>query len=68
MKVLKTIKIEMTEEEREAIKTIYRMLYVLEWDDERAVADELDCDDFGLTRAVLFNLYRLGGGREEDLE
>lgn len=68
MKVLKTVKLEMTEEEREAVKTVFRMLYDLEWDDERAVADELDYSDLVPVRQDLARLYELGGGREEDLK
>lgn len=68
MKVIKTVKVEMTEEEKKAIKTIYRMLYDLDCEEENAILDELNWDSLGPTRAVLFNLYRLGGGREEELE
>ncbi len=65
MKVFKTVKIEMTEEEKKALKTIYRMLYDLDYDDENAVLDELNWDSLGPTRAVLYNLYKLGGGNPD---
>ena len=68
MKVLKTVKLLMTEEEKKAVKTVYRMLYNLEWDDEKAVADELDYSDLTPTRQDLVRLYELGGGDEEDLK
>jgi hypothetical protein len=67
MKVTKTVKLEMTEEEKKALKTVYRMLYDLEWDDEKAVADELDYSDLASIRADIANLYELGGGSEDDL-
>lgn len=67
MKVLKTVKLLMTEEEMKAVKTVYRMLYNLEWDDEKAVADELDYSDLEPTRQDLARLYELGGGDVEDL-
>lgn len=67
MKVTKTVKLEMTEEEKKAIKTVYHMLD-LEWKEERALANELDYSDLDLIRTDLANLYTLGGGREEDLE
>ena len=68
MKVIKTVKLDMSVDEIKAIKTVYRMLYNLEWDDEKAVADELDYSDLMPTRADLVRLYELGGGREEDLK
>lgn len=68
MKVLKTVRLLMTEEEKKAVKTVYRMLNDLEWDDEKAVADELDYSNLMPTRADLVRLYELGGGREEDLK
>ena len=67
MKVFKTVKLEMTEEEKKAIKTVYHMLD-LEWEDESALANELDYSDLDPIRTDLANLYILGGGREEDLE
>jgi hypothetical protein len=68
MKVFRTVKLEMTEEEKKAVKTVYRMLYDLEWDDERAVANELDYDDLIPMRNDLVTLYELGGGDMEDLK
>ena len=67
MKVHKTVKLEMTPEEKKAIKTVYRMLYDLEWEDERAVANELDYCDLEPIRSDLARLYELGGGNVEDL-
>lgn len=67
MKITKTVKLEMTEKEREAVKTVFRMLYDLEWEDEKVVADELGYDDLMIPRADLTRLYELGGGREEEL-
>lgn len=67
MKVNKTVKLEMTEEEMKAVKTVFRMLYDLEWEDEKAIADELEYEDLILTRNDIAKLYELGGGREEDL-
>ena len=64
MKVTKTVKLEMTEEEKKAVKTVYRMLYNLEREDEKAVAEELEYDDLAPMRADLVLLYELGGGRE----
>ena len=68
MKVLKTVKLEMTEEERGALETVYRMLYNLSWEDERVVANELDYSNLEPTRNDLARLYELGGGDMEDLE
>lgn len=67
MKVIKTVKIEMTEEEKKALKTVYRMLYNLEPEDENAVADEVGYDDLAPIRTDLVLLYELGGGHESDL-
>lgn len=67
MKVTKTVKLEMTEEEKKAIKTVYRMLYDLEKDDEKTVADELGYEDLAPIRTDIAYLYELGGGREVDL-
>lgn len=67
MKVNKTVKLELTDKEREAIKTVYGMLCDLEWDEERAVADELGYCDLRPLRVDLATLYTLSGGREEDL-
>lgn len=66
-KIIQTIKLEMTEKELDAIKTVYRMLYDLEWDDEEAIANQLDYYDLAPVRTDLINLYKLGGGREKDL-
>lgn len=68
MKVTKTVKLEMTDKEKEAIRTVYGMLYDLEWEEERAVAEELEYEDLILTRQDLARLYELGGGDEEDLK
>ena len=68
MKVYRTVKLEMTEEEKKAIKTVYRMLYALDCEDENAVAYELDYSDLEPTRTDLARLYELGGGDMEDLE
>lgn len=66
-KIIQTIKLEMTEKELDAIKTVYRMLYDLEWDDEKAVADELDYSDLLPVRGDIAKLYELGGGHCGDL-
>ena len=66
MKVFRTVKLEMTEEEKKAVKTVYHMLDI-EWKDERDVANKLDYDDLGPIRTDLANLYELGGGNVEDL-
>jgi hypothetical protein len=58
----------MTEEEKKAVKTVYRMLYDLEWDEEKDLAYELDYSDLMPIRQDLVRLYELGGGREEDLK
>ena len=68
MKVNKTVKLEMTDKEREAIRTVYGMLYDLEWDEERAVADELGYCDLRPLRVDLATMYTLGGGNDDDLE
>lgn len=68
MRVNKTIKLEMTEVEKGAVKIVYRMLNDLEWDDERALADELDYSDLEPIRMDLAKIYELGGGCEEDLK
>jgi len=68
MKVTKTVKIEMTEEEKKALKTVYHMLYDLEREDERVVADELGYGDLAEIRVNLATLYILSGGCEEDLQ
>lgn len=67
MKVNKTVRIEMTDKEKEALRIVYRMLYDLEWEDEKAVADELDYDDLEPIRTDLAKLYDLGGGTIEAL-
>lgn len=67
MKVNKTVKLEMTDKEKEAIKFVYGMLYDLEWEEEKAIADELDYSDLEPTRTDLAKLYELAGGCEEDL-
>ena len=68
MRVNKTVKLEMTEVEKGAVKIVYRMLNDLDWDDERALADELDYSDLEAIRTDLANIYELGGGCEEDLK
>ena len=65
MKVFKTVKIEMTPEERKAIKTVYRMLDDLLLEDEQALANELNYNDLEPIRADLANLYELGGGNAD---
>ena len=65
MKVIKTVKLEMTPEEKQALKTVFRMLYNLEWEDEKAVADELGYDDLEPIRTDLATLYELGGGNAD---
>ena len=67
MKVNKTVKLDMSPEEMKAVKTVFRMLYDLEWEDEKAVADDLGYDDLEPIRTDLANLYELGGGDEADL-
>lgn len=68
MKVTKTVKIEMTEEEKKALKIVRRMLYDLEEGEEKVVADKLGYDDLMPLRHDLANLYVLGGGVRGDLE
>ena len=65
MKVFKTVKLEMTPEEMKAVKTVFKMLYDLGWDDERALANELDYADLEPIRTDLANLYELGGGNAD---
>ena len=65
MKVFKTVKIEMTPEEKKALKTVYRMLYDLVLEDEQALANELNYNDLEPIRADLANLYELGGGNAD---
>ena len=68
MKIERTVKLIMTEEEKKAIKTVFKMLYDLEWDEEKDLAYELDYSDLMPIRADLVRLYELGGGCEEDLK
>lgn len=68
MKVIKTVQLALTEEERKAIKTVYRMLYGLEYEEEKVVANELEYDDLAPIRTDLVLLYELGGGCESDLK
>ena len=65
MKVFKTVELEMTPEEKQALKTVYRMLYDLVWEDEQALANELNYNDLEPIRADLANLYELGGGNAD---
>ena len=65
MKVYRTVKLEMTEEEKKAIKTVYRMLYDLVLEDEQALANELNYNDLEPIRTDLANLYELGGGNAD---
>ena len=65
MKVFKTVKIEMTPEERKAIKTVYRMLDDLLLEDERAVGGELGYGDLEPIKTDLANLYELDGGNAD---
>ena len=65
MKVIQTVKIEMTPEEKKALKTVYRMLYDLVLEDEQALANELNYNDLEPIRADLANLYELGGGNAD---
>lgn len=67
MIVTKTVKLEMTEEEKKAIKTVFHMLYGLEYDEERSLAYELGYSDLTPIRADLVNLYELSGACEVDL-
>lgn len=67
MKVNRTVKLEMTEEEKKAIKTVYRMLYDLVWEDEIVIANELNYSDLETIRTDLATLYKLGGGDTKDL-
>lgn len=68
MKVFKTVKLEMTDKETKALKTVYGMLCDLEWGEQRAVAYELGYSDLSPLRTDLATLYALGGGQEEDLK
>lgn len=68
MKVTRTVKLEMTEEEKKAIETVYRMLYDLDWDDEKAVANELGYCDLRPFIIDLATMYELGGGYREALK
>ena len=65
MKVNKTVKLDMSPEEKQALKTVFRMLYDLEWEDEKAVAEDLGYDDLEPIRTDLANLYELGGGNPD---
>ena len=65
MKVFKTVELEMTEEEKKAIKTVFRMLYDLVLEDEQALANELGYNDLEPIRTDLANLYELGGGNAD---
>ena len=65
MKVFKTVKLEMTEEEKQAIKTVFRMLYDLVLEDEQALANELNYSDLEPIRTDLAYLYELGGGNPD---
>ena len=67
MKVKKEVKLEMTEEEKKAVKTVYRMLYDLDENDDRAVANELYYDDLESIMTDLSRLYELSGECEADL-
>lgn len=68
MDVFKTIKLKMTEVEKGAAKIVHGMLYDLEWEDERAIADELDLCNLDEIRTNLAKMYELGGGDMEDLK
>lgn len=68
MKVTKTVKLEMTEEEKKALITVYRMLLDLDREDERALADALDYSDLEPIRTDLANLYEFCDEDIEDLK
>ena len=65
MRVEKIVKLIMTEEEREALRTVFKMLYDLDYDNERAVANELGYSDLEPIRTDLAQLYELGGGNAD---
>ena len=67
MRVTKTVKLEMTEVEKGAVKIVYHMLNGLEWDEEKALANELDYCDLEPIRTDLSRLYELSGECEADL-
>lgn len=67
MKVIKTVKLEMTDKEEKALKTVFRMLYDLDYDDEISVASKLGYCDLRPLRTDLANLYALGGGDRGEL-
>lgn len=68
MKVTKTVKIEMTEKEKEALITVYRMLLDLEYEEETAVAEALCYRDLEPIRTDLAYLYEFCGENIEDLK
>ena len=65
MKVTKTVTLDMSSNECIALKTVFKMLYDLEWEDERAVANELGYSDLEPIRTDLARLYELGGGNAD---
>lgn len=67
MQVIKTVKLQMTHEEKQALRTVYNMLYNLEWADEKAVAEELGYESLEPIRNDIVNLFELGGGDPDNL-
>ena len=67
MKITKTVKLEMSQVEKQALKTVYRMLNNLDWNEERIVANELDYSNLEQVKNDLACLYRLSGESEMDL-
>ena len=67
MKITKIVKLEMSREEKEALKTVYRMLDDLDLNEERIVADELDYSNLEQVKYDLACLYNLSGESVKDL-
>lgn len=67
MKIVQTLKLEMTNEEKKAIETLYRMFHNLDWDEERIVADELGYCNLESIKTDLTTLYELSGEDESNL-
>jgi hypothetical protein len=61
MEVYKTVKIKLTEEETKAIKTLYNALNELDYEEENALANELDYSDLTPIKTDLENLWVLCG-------
>lgn len=67
MEILNTIKLKMTQEEKDTLKSTYRMLANLDGEDEWAIAYELGYDDLSQIKEFLIGLYELSGERIDNL-